>query len=501
LNTKFINEIYRDIDGLVEVREIDKPGEVEQKFLTLEQLQEYQIPMDKNIYYGVYSRIGRNGTAKGCKTTGALWTDYDNMDISKVKSNIEGAGIPTPSIYVNSGHGIHAYWLLDSRANETTDILKSLAVTTGADTRATDKARVMRLPSSMNVKGDPLKCEVIEGTYKRYSIESFKQILNIQEKAINETASTVNEIPGIKIPISELLNANRPCIKNMANGVKEGHRNFAEGRLIKYLQVKGKTNEVTREIIKKWNLNNEPQEEIGKLLRDFETYWRQDYKLLGCTIGNKELQSILYDYCDKGTCRLNANIGSLKLNNNTKYNNRIFNFISKLTGKDLIVLGVLNKHTEGLTTSILIKKLTARATKKCCIDIRTLRNTLILLESHNLINCVKGNQRVGGENLYKAIPQGTYGLGYTICSNGAINGAIDGRVKPSEFKLYVLLLKYAFQKGSCYPSQITLAKELGITQQAVNGLLKELEDDKVDYIKKNTQYLNGVESLVYTLLV
>jgi predicted transcriptional regulator len=89
--------------------------------------------------------------------------------------------------------------------------------------------------------------------------------------------------------------------------------------------------------------------------------------------------------------------------------------------------------------------------------------------------------------------------GTTLCSNGAINGAIDGRVTAPEFKLYILLLKYAFQKGSCYPSQITLSKELRVTQQAISLLLMELE--KVEYIKKNTSYLKGAESLVYTLLV
>lgn len=492
MNTKFIKEIYKDIDGLIEVREINKLGEVKQHFLSVDQLQSYEVPMDKNIYYGPYSRLRRNGTAKGCKTTGTLWTDYDNMDISQVKSNIVDVGLPTPSIYVNSGHGIHAYWLLDKRVTETKDILKVMAVSTGADTKATDKARVMRLPSSMNVKDTPVKCEVIEGSFERYNIETFKKILNIQ--AVDEVAATTN-----KIHIKELLNADRPCIRSMANGVREGHRNFAEGRLIKYLQVKGKTKEVTKEIILKWNKNNEPMEDIGKLLNDFEAYWKGDYKLLGCTIKNKELQSTLYDYCDRLECKLNATIGGLRLTNSTKYNNRLFNAIDKITGNELVVLGLLLRHGEGLTTKKLTEKMTSRATKKCCMSKPTLIAALKYLKSVGLIECVDGNKRAGIENLYKAVPQGTYGLGYTICSNGAINGAIDGRVTSTEFKLYVLLLKYAFQNESCYPSQVTLAKELRVTQHAVSMLLTQLE--KSDYIKKNIRYQNGVESLIYSLLV
>lgn len=492
LNTKFINELYKDVDGLINVREIDKQGEVKQHFLTLDQLQSYEVPTDKNVYYGLYSRSGRTGTAKGCRTTGALWTDYDNMDISQVKSNIVKCGLPTPSIYVNSGHGIHAYWLLDKRVTETTDILRVMAVATGADTKATDKARVMRLPNSMNVKDTPVKCEVIEGNFKRYNTEIFKEILNIQ--AVDEVAATTN-----KIHIPELLNADRPCIKAMANGVKEGHRNFAEGRLIKYLQVKGKTKEVTKEIILKWNRNNEPPEDTGKLLKDFEAYWKGEYKLLGCTIKNKELQSTLYDYCNRLECKLNATIGKLELNNSIKYNNRLFNAIDKITGNELVVLGLLLRHGEGLTLKKLTEKMTSRATKKCCMSKPTLIAALKYLKSVGLIECIDGNKRAGIENLYKSVPQGTYGLGYTICSNGAINGAIDGRVTSTEFKLYVLLLKYAFQNESCYPSQVTLAKELRVTQRSISKLLPGLEE--ADYIKKNVYYRNGVESLVYTLLV
>ena len=500
LNTKFINELYKNIDGLINVREIDKEKKgkktpIKQWFLTLDQLHSYKVPIDKNVFVGVYERYGRDGTAKGCKSTGALWTDYDHMDLLQVKSNIVKAGLPTPSMYINSGHGIHTYWLLDKRAKfSTTSILKAIATSTGADPRATDKGRVMRLPGSMNVKGKPVKCEIIETNSNRYSIETFKNIFNIQKETESEITATTN-----KIHIEELANANRACIKNMANGVKEGHRNFAEGRLVKYLQVSGRTKKATKEIILKWNRNNEPMEEVGKLLKDFEAYWKNDYKLLGCAINNPELQSILYDYCDRNECKLNATIGNLKTNNSTKYNNRLFNAIDKISGNDLITLGLLLRHQEGLTPNKLTGKMTSKATKKCYMSKPTLRRSLKYLISVGLIECIQGNKRAGKENLYKAVPQGTYGLGYTICSNGAINGAIDGRVTATEFKLYILLLKYAFQKGSCYPSQVTLAKELRTTQSAISKLLSSME--KVDYIKKNTQYLNGVESLIYTLLV
>lgn len=487
-----MNQIFKDVDGLINIREIDGNGSIKQDFITLDQLQTYEIPQNTNVFNGVYSRTGHDGAAKGCKTTGALWADFDSMDILQAKQRIEKAGLPTPSTIINSGHGIHIYWLLDQRVNDTTSILKAIAVSTGADPRATDTARIMRMPGSMNIKGEPVRCEVIENNSTRYSIRIFKDLFNLSK--IEGQAAPVN-----KTIIPELNNSDRPCIRVMGQGVKEGHRNFIEGRLIKFLQMKGKTKEATKSIILQWNYNNDPPEDTTKLLKDFEAYWRNDYKLLGCCIDNPELQSILYDYCNRAECKLNINIGKLKLDNNVKYNNRVFNSYEKLSGNDLIALGVLDRHREGLTMTLLIQKLTARVTGIPCMSQKTLIESLQELKSIGLVESIDGNRRAGKENLYKAIPQGTFGMGYTIASNGAINGAIDGRVTPTEFKLYVLLLKYAFSKGSCYPSQIRLSKELRISQPEISQRITSLE--KVDYIKKNTSYLKGVESLIYTLLV
>ena len=488
---EFLHQVFKYIDGLIEIRLIDKQGLVSHEFFTIDQLQNYKSPTDRNVYFGVYSRAETDGTAKGCKTTGTLWADYDNMSLHQVKQSIKEAGLPEPSIYVNSGHGIHSYWLLEKRENDTTATLKAIALATGADTKATDTARIMRLPGSINMKGDPVKCEIIESASNRYSLDLFKKILNVP---------IVLQVPDIyKIDIPELNNSNKPCIRAISKGVTQGNRNFAEGRLIKYLQQKGSTRADTKAIILNWNRNNEPPIDEISLVKDFEAYWKTDYKLLGCCIDNIELQSILYVFCNKGECIPNINVCKIKLENNVTFNNRLFNYIHKLTGYSLVVLGILDRNRTGLTISLLNMKLTNRVTDKICMSRSTLMKSLRILESIGLIETLDGNRRAGKENLYKPIPQGTFGKGYTLCSYGAIHGAIDGRVTAAEFKLYVLLLKYAFDKGSCYPSQMTLSKELRVSQSNVSMILTSLE--KHDYIKKNTYYQKGVESLTYSLLV
>lgn len=498
LQTKeFLEKLFKNLDGNINLRIIDTHNKATNKFFkSIDDLLKYDMPKDKNIYVGMYSRKGRNGKAVGCLTTNVLWADFDNVkDIKKIKSIIKKSNLPEPSIYVNSGHGIHTYWLLDEKAeNEAVVLVKAIAKITGADMRAAEKARVMRLPDTQNVKGEPVKCEVLESNNNVYTIKVFQELLAVGE----EIAAGVEENIIQNAP-NELLSSNRPCIRNAAAGVKEGHRNFMLGRITKYLQVRGYTKENTRKILIKWNSNNNPPENTEKLLYDFEAYWNEDYKLLGCSIDNPELQSILYDYCDRGQCTLGTGIGQLKLNNSLKYNNRLFNDIKDLTGNDLIILGVLTRHRAGLTTSKLTDKLTRRLTKECCVSRPTLLNSIETLRKRNLIQVIEGNRRAGKENLYKVIHQGTYGTGYTIVTNGAINGAIDGRVTPGEFKLYVLLLKYAFNKGNCYPSLEELGKELRTSRSNVSIYIRRLEE--ADYIQVQRGYLNIKDKLVMTLLV
>lgn len=495
--TQIIQELFKDARGYVEIRELGNNSKGNKThFIRPDKICSYRPPMDKNVYFGIYDRQKGNGKAIGCISTGALWADYDDLPLHEVKARIEHAGLPEPSIIVDSGHGYHSYWLLTERTTkDVTGILRAIADKTGADSKATDRARIMRLPDTMNVKDKPIACRVIEATYeryslKRYSLKLFETILSTQA---TEPMNTITE------PEKLNIEADRPCIDAILKGVPEGERNFALGRLTKWLQLKGYTKKQAGQTVLKWNRLNSPPENEAKLLKDFNSYWHGDYKLLGCMIENPELQQILYKYCNRPECNFSMAIGEIKVENSVNVNNRLLNSLHELTGNDLIVYGVLLRHREGLTTSLLMDKLTARTSNKPCMSRPTMLKSTDTLRKKGFITVTKGNRRAGKENLYKAKPQGTYGLGYTLVSNGAINGAIDKRVTAGELRLYVLLLKYAYQKGSCYPSLDTLAKELRTTPQNINYLLRGLE--KADYIKRNYRLFNGTEKLFISLLV
>jgi len=487
---EFLKEIMPP-GGYINIREIYE-GKGKNKFYTRENIDKYNPPKDRDVYFGVFSRRVRKGAAEFCHHTSAIWMDYDDgAQLQDVKRRLSEHNLPKPTFFISSGHGIHVYWLLDkpATAEEVMLCVKGIAQTTGADMRAAEVARIMRLPGTINHKErETVSCVLFENNQAKYRLDQFKpfeMICSISKPSISD--------------LHAFDNCNRPCIAKLAKGVPIGHRNFAEGRLVKYLQQQGYTKKDTWSIISKWNQKNTPPESTSKLENDFNCYWHKDYTLLGCSIPNGSLQDILSVYCYKPECNLSGRIDKLELSQAVKYNNRLMSQIKDFSGNDLIVYGILCIDFQGLRTSELIKKLTARATKKCCMSDKTFSASTKRLKKAGLIEIIKSSRQSGYEYFYKAIPQGTYGLGYTLISTGAINGAIDGRVTPGEFKLYTLLLKYAYTKGNCYPSCETLAKELRVSKAYVTKVLNNLSE--ANYIRKRYVYPKGVKKLVMTLLV
>ena len=69
-----------------------------------------------NLYVGVCPRFGdgqKYDNAWQIRTVRCLWADLDHCSTSEALQRIEAAGLPRPSVLVNSGNGAHVYWLLD----------------------------------------------------------------------------------------------------------------------------------------------------------------------------------------------------------------------------------------------------------------------------------------------------------------------------------------------------------------------------------------------------
>src|SRR5699024_9028308 len=133
---------------------IDKEENVEQLFFTYNELINYPTPQDKNIYVGIYERNKKgSGRIDNCTRSNAIYLDFDNVTLDEIMFKIDMKNLPQPSMTIGSGNGYHLYWILDKPAgHELKPIIEALANKLNADTGATDIARVLRVPDTMNVK-------------------------------------------------------------------------------------------------------------------------------------------------------------------------------------------------------------------------------------------------------------------------------------------------------------------------------------------------------------
>lgn len=139
----------------------------------------------------------------------ALYIDIDGIEGSNIYVSYEvfaladSGAIPKPSMIVNSGRGIHLYWRINNAPygalatwQELEDYLYKKLKYLGADIKATDGARVLRLPGTINTKNNSL-CRVMyiddDLTYSMYDLRekylsySFKK----QQKEFQKKKSKV----------------------------------------------------------------------------------------------------------------------------------------------------------------------------------------------------------------------------------------------------------------------------------------------------------------------
>ena len=109
-----------------------------------------------DCYFGVVPRLQHGG--RGAEDVGpasAVWADLDTE--AAIAASREFAIPPTARVRSGTGANEHAYWMLSRPhdADEVVALNKDLAALLGADRASTDKARILRLPGTLNHKTSP----------------------------------------------------------------------------------------------------------------------------------------------------------------------------------------------------------------------------------------------------------------------------------------------------------------------------------------------------------
>lgn len=166
----------------------------------------------EDVYFGSCPRTALQklkAFQQDIKHANAVWVDLDAGNKKPYKifeealSAIKGFPIE-PTCIVSSGNGVHAYWYLNNLLSfdsyesgiglRIRRVLKGLASALKGD-NVCDLGRVLRLPGSLNFKGSPRECQVIEFSDGVYSLDDFRRY----EMPVTESAEDIDLEEGLDL--------------------------------------------------------------------------------------------------------------------------------------------------------------------------------------------------------------------------------------------------------------------------------------------------------------
>ena len=187
---EYIKHLYdSDLSGYIQVAQLEdgqviKIFNTEQKGIrkiVYEQRGEKDMFISPNSFY-----IPRR-SSDNIRHYRALFIDLDLHIHSKTEAAYEvylladSGRVPVPTMIVDSGRGIHCYWRIDHAPKaaaytwqELQDYLYRQLKHLGADIKATDSSRLLRLPDTINSRNNAL-CKIMIVNDNRYSMYDLRE--------------------------------------------------------------------------------------------------------------------------------------------------------------------------------------------------------------------------------------------------------------------------------------------------------------------------------------
>jgi len=223
----------------------------------------------QHIYIGANPRRLRGGTrSKDVVCARCLFVDFDGITAGEARDRWHNAGLPTPTITIASGHGVHAYWRLSEPVNDMdlwSNLQKRLIALLDSDAAIHDPARIMRLPGFTNHKEPVAACRITDDDQARiydlkylmpllYSVITESDYMAQYQAARSNTTQSKkpfhNNISALKV--AKLTAAKWP-------GVTKGGRNCKAFQNAAYLLKNlGLAEKQAWPILQRWNRKNRP---------------------------------------------------------------------------------------------------------------------------------------------------------------------------------------------------------------------------------------------------
>lgn len=147
---------------------------------------------------------------------------------------VDRGDIPRPTMAVNSGRGIHLYWKIKHAPKqalptwqELQDMLYHRLKHLGADPRATDAARVLRLPDTINSRNGE-RCSILSAENTAYDMRELReQYLRTKKHRPKAKQKSAGKVHNLYNPYTLHLEraADLQRLVRMRQGEVTGHRN------------------------------------------------------------------------------------------------------------------------------------------------------------------------------------------------------------------------------------------------------------------------------------
>lgn len=489
----FLKELYKPIIigyGNIENKEYIKIEKYNNKILKKEEFYNnlnelcMSIESPTKFYYDTYFSLAtNNGQSKGINdslTRTCIAFDFDKKENPGLESKdlmfkFSKIGLFYHCI-VDSGHGYHVYIFIN-RTNDlklVNTVTKHIAKLVGADLDCT--TQILRVPFTWNCKQEKDK--------KRVNI--IKLYKDIQRKNIEELAKRYimkcNENKNTEYLLKEHI---PECLKTILdNGSEEGNRNKDLQKIVILLRNMRKSEANILAVAKEWNDKNEVyfdnlEYQVSNMYNKLSTtelncanceHSKECYsKVMSNFEYEKEEQLIQYS---ENMCK--------KCKRNKKG-------VSKMNGNQLLIIGILKTHFDGLTQEQLLDKLQYTNEKykidNVAMSKPTLVKTLKELEENKYISY----EVVDRKRVYSLVKERVKEECKFIISYAVVRECVKGFITSSELELYCYMrylhneqqrLGLAKHRGNLFQiTQEELALKMGVHRERItvmiNNLIKE----------------------------
>jgi len=257
----------------------------------------------ENIHHGVNPRFQKprkHGKNSDVSHYVAVWVDVDfhgqeaavRKQFDEVVADLRARGLG-PSVIVESGRGLHAYWLFDKPypVAQARPICAGIQDYFKISDAVHDPRRILRVPGFANLKDskNPCWCRVAEATWERFPIELFKDFAITDLKKSNEDLEAEEE-QRATADITSLKSRDPKLQEALSKGVDEsggphGGRHLSATAVVGYFCRFSKTKRIAETNAGNWNKKlcrpPLPDDEVQRMVEDFwakEEVRRAEYK-------------------------------------------------------------------------------------------------------------------------------------------------------------------------------------------------------------------------------